>query len=118
MPKLTFTKADRILKRYDFKALSQEGKKIRNKYFIVLYSTNRFKSSRIGVTVTKKVGNAPVRNRIKRLIREYFRLNRHRIKGFCDINIIPKREAVKLSSNQFFSSMQNIFDEISGSMDY
>ena len=108
----TFTKADRILRRPEFLRLSKTGRKRHNRHFIVVFAPGRYKRTRLGITVTKKVGHAATRNRIKRLSREYFRLNRHTVRGDWDINIIAKKEAAVLSAKDFFSSLQNIFDRI------
>jgi len=107
-----FTKTDRILKRSDFLRLQQTGTKIQNNHFIALYGPGRFNRTRLGITVTRKVGNAPSRNRMKRMLREFFRLNRHKLTGCWDIVIIVKKEAVELTSDQAFSSLQNVFDRI------
>ncbi|MBU4186432.1 MAG: ribonuclease P protein component [Proteobacteria bacterium] len=112
-----FTRADRILKHPDFFRISKCGSKLQNRYFLVLFCPGRFKRTRLGVTVSKKVGNAVERNRIKRIFREYFRLNRHKITGFWDINMIAKKEAAGLTSNQALLSLQKIFDKISVSHD-
>jgi ribonuclease P protein component len=108
-----FTKADRILKHSDFLRISRCGIKLQNGYFVVLFCPGRFKRTRLGVTVSKKVGNAVERNRIKRIFREYFRLNRHKITGFWDINIIAKKEAAGLTSDLALLSLQKIFYKIS-----
>jgi ribonuclease P protein component len=113
-----FTKADRILKRAEFLRLSRFGEKIQNRHFIAIFYPNRFQNTRLGVTVVRKIGTAATRNRIKRISREYFRLNRHVIAGHWDINIIAKKKAAKLSSGQAFLSLQNIFDSISRSLDH
>ena len=110
-----FTKADRILKRSEFLQLSKFGKKTQNRYFVAIFSPGRFQRTRLGVTVARKVGNAIIRNRIKRFSREYFRLNRHIITGYWDINIIAKKKAADISSKQAFLSLQNIFNSISRS---
>jgi ribonuclease P protein component len=112
-----FTKTDRILKRSDFLRLQQTGTKIQNNHFIASYGPGRFNRSRLGITVTRKVGNSPARNRIKRMSREFFRLNRHKLKGCWDIVIIAKKEAVDLTSDQAFSSLQNVFDRIPRNLD-
>ncbi len=113
-PSLNFslTKLDRILKRRDFVALSETGQRIQNEQFIALFAPNQCGRSRIGITVTKKVGPAVKRNRIKRLIREYFRLNRHKLAGNWDINLIAKRQIADISSEQAYRSLQNIFERI------
>jgi ribonuclease P protein component len=108
----SFTKADRILKRSDFLRLQRIGKNIQNNHFIASFGPGRYQRSRLGITVTKKVGNAATRNRIKRLSREYFRLNRHKIAGNWDINIIAKKEAAELTADQAFASLQNVFGRI------
>lgn len=111
-----FTKADRILKRSEFIKLSIWGKKTQNQHFIAIFSPGRFQRTRLGVTVARKVGNAPTRNRIKRFSREYFRLNRHIITGHWDINIIAKKGVADLSSEQVFRSLKDVFENISRSL--
>ena len=113
-----FTKADRILKRSEFLKLSIFGKKAQNRHFIAIFSPGRFQRTRLGLTVSKKVGNAPTRNRIKRFSREYFRLNRHIITGHWDINIIAKTKAADLSSEQAFLSLKDVFRNISRSLEH
>ena len=115
MRAFTFTKADRILKRSDFIRISRFGNKLHNRHFIATFCQGRTKTTRLGITVTKKVGCAATRNRIKRLTREYFRLNRHKIRGDWDINIVAREEAKDLSSDQACLSLKNIFDRISRS---
>ena len=111
-----FTKADRILKRSEFLRLSNFGKKFQNKHFVAIFAPGLFPRTRLGITVVRKVGNAAIRNRIKRLAREYFRLNRYMIKGCWDINIIAKKKAAELSTDQTHRSLQQIFDNISRSL--
>jgi ribonuclease P protein component len=109
----SFTKADRILKRHEFIALAKSGRRIHNEYFIAIFSPGRQGHSRLGITVTKKIGGAVKRNRIKRLVREFFRLNRQSLSGEWDINIIAKNQIVDVTSEQAYQSLQNIFNRIS-----
>jgi ribonuclease P protein component len=111
-----FTKADRLRKRSEFLRLANRGKKFQDQYFIAACSQGRIQRTRLGVTVARKVGNAPTRNRIKRLSREFFRLNRQTITGYWDINIIAKQKAANLPSEQAFLSLNNIFNNISRSL--
>jgi ribonuclease P protein component len=67
----------------------------------------------LGVTVTKKVGQAVERNRIKRMVREFFRINRQCLSGRWDINIIAKRQSAGIRSEKAYQSLQNIFELIS-----
>jgi ribonuclease P protein component len=111
--RFSFTKADRILKRNEFIALSKSGRRAQNADFIAYFLPARYNQSRLGVTVTKKVGQAVERNRIKRFVREFFRLNRHCLSGKWDINIIAKRQSAGINSEKAYRSLQDIFDRIS-----
>jgi ribonuclease P protein component len=94
------------------------GKKTQNRHFIAIFTPGQFQRTRLGLTVARKVGNAPTRNRIKRFSREYFRLNRHIITGHWDINIIAKKKAADLSSEQAFLSLKDVFRNISRSLEH
>ncbi len=109
----SFTKADRLLKRREFIALANSGRRIQNEYFIAVFSPGCHGRSRLGITVTKKVGGAVKRNRIKRLVREFFRLNRQSLSGEWDINIIAKYQIADITSEQAYQSLQNIINRIS-----
>ena len=113
--KFSFTKADRILNRAEFVQLSKTGTKLQNRHFIAIYLPGRFDRSRLGITVSRRVGKAVTRNRIKRFAREYFRLNRQEMTGNWDINLIVKKEAAGLSSQEVFLSLQDIFRKIGAS---
>ncbi|GBC63804.1 ribonuclease P protein component [Desulfonema ishimotonii] len=110
----SFPKADRILRRSEFLRLSRSGKKLHSRYFIANILPGKSDRTRLGITVTKKVGNAVTRNRLKRLSREFFRLNRQNITGNRDISIIVKKQAAALSTDHFFEHLENIFGKISG----
>lgn len=108
-----FTKADRILKRSDFIRLSQNGKKYNTPFFLAAIAP-RSEGTRLGITVTKKVGNAVVRNRIKRVCREYFRLHKNTIAGNWDIVIIAKKQAGNLSTRHIHDAIETLFHRLPG----
>ncbi|MGM0451534.1 MAG: ribonuclease P protein component [Thermodesulfobacteriota bacterium] len=107
-------KADKLRKRSEFVALSRQGRSVSDRYFVVAFRPNDLDRSRIGITVTRKTGNAVVRNRIKRIVREFYRFNKHRIKGHWDINVIARKAAVGLPTADAFASLGRLFDRIDG----
>lgn len=91
-----FPKHERLLKRGDFVRISGQGEKTHTANFLILRKESPALTVRIGITVSGKVGNAVTRNRIKRLIREFYRQN----KGLftpMDYNIIAKKGAAGLA---------------------
>ena len=67
----------RLRQRADYVAVQSNGKKLHGRHVLAIarQRSNPQLAGRLGLTVTKKVGNAVVRNRIKRLLREWMRLN-------------------------------------------
>jgi RNase P protein component len=73
---LSFVKEERLKNSRDFKRVYSEGKRIRTKNFIVYALPNGLGLPRLGLAVSAKTANSPGRSRIKRLLREFFRLNK------------------------------------------
>ena len=74
-------KDKRIAKRRDFLRVYETGQKFFSRYAVVFYASNDMAHSRVGITATKKLGKANVRNRLKRWTREIYR-RRKRTHGF------------------------------------
>jgi ribonuclease P protein component len=102
----------RLLKRAQFLTLSKQGKKVHTDSFLALVHDGTALNNRIGITISKKVGNAVARNRIKRIIREYFRHNKDNISGPRDINIIAKKGLATLSNRQIIEKLDKLFAKI------
>jgi len=109
-----FTKADRLHRRRDFEQLSRNGCKVVNRQFVALYRPEAGAASRLGVTVSRKVGNAVVRNRVKRLIREFFRQNRSLLDPPCVLNIIARPCAAEQPPASVFAALEALFQRIAG----
>ena len=69
----------------------RSGKKLPSKNFILFVKKSKFPFHRLGIVVSKEVGSAAYRNRTKRLLREFFRLHKHEIRGALDIVVLVKR---------------------------
>jgi ribonuclease P protein component len=96
MKSFSFPKEQRLLNRKDFVNLNRDGKRYRADHFTVLTKANALITARLGITVNKRIGNAVRRNRIKRLVREFFRLNKESFQKGCDVVIIANRGAQDL----------------------
>lgn len=112
MSSFTLPKDVRLLKRADFLKLSKHGRTIRTGAFIAAVLDGAGKNNRIGITVSKKVGNAVGRNRIKRIIREYFRHRKDSFQGIKDINIIAKKGLLQLTHRQIIEMLDKLFKKI------
>ena len=92
-PAANFPKMNRLRKSPEFKAVFDARNVASDGVLLVFALPNELGRSRLGLSVSRKVGNAVVRNRWKRLIREAFRRNKHEISRNVDLVIIPQRGA-------------------------
>lgn len=78
----------------DFLTIYRTGKSYANRYLIMyLAKAQEGSDGRIGISVSKKVGNSVVRHRVKRLVKESYRLNENRFREGCDIVVVARKEA-------------------------
>ena len=85
-----------IKKNSDFQKVYRTGNSHANRQLVMYVSENHMEDTRIGISVSKKVGNSVVRHHMTRLIREIFRLNKPNIRQGLDI-IVVVRVAAKTS---------------------
>jgi len=92
--RFTFGKHERIRRRRDFERLGASLLTASDATITVRLAPNSLNYTRLGIIVSKKAGNAVRRNRVKRLIREAFRLSKHELpKGFdLAVYFRPKSE--------------------------
>ena len=87
-----FPKSARVVRRSEYRAIQRSSLRVVTAHFIIYARKRRRKSQRIGITVSKKVGNAVVRNRVKRLVRESFRLNKARLPSELDLVLVARKQ--------------------------
>ena len=90
MPEKTFTKEERLRKRGDIDKVFKEGKAFRGAIFNAYVLRNSLGHPRMGIVVGRKFGGAVQRNRIKRLLRESYRLNKGLVGEGIDMVLLPK----------------------------
>ena len=108
MGRFSFSKHERLLKRADFVNLNRKGKRYYSEHFIAIARKNEIGITRLGITVTKKIGIAVIRNRIKRLVREFFRLNKASISQGYDIVIIARKDTSHFDFKQIQAELQDL----------
>lgn len=114
MSEYGYPKQERLLKRGDYLSLARDGETYHRRHFLCIFKRGSGSRSRLGLTVSKKVGPAVVRNRIKRTCREFFRLNKHRLGDAWDINLIAKKSAATANREQVLACLNEILLRIAG----
>ena len=99
-----------IKENSDFKRLYYRGKSEVRKRIVVYYRKNRLSCNRLGITVSPKVGNAVKRNRVRRLIKENYRLLPISTFGY-DFVIVARKSA---AFSDFYDIKKDIWDIFSG----
>ena len=84
---------ERIRKSEEFESVYQTGKSYANRYFVMYMSKNDLGINRLGVSVSKKIGNSVVRHHMKRLVKESFRLHEDMFNSGLNIVVIARKDA-------------------------
>lgn len=82
--------SESLKKNYEFQSVYRKGKSYANKYFIMYVLKNRSEKNRIGISVSKKVGNSVVRHHVTRLVRESYRLHEKMFNSGLNIVIVAR----------------------------
>lgn len=99
---------DSLKKNRDFQNVYSKGKSKANKYLVMYVMENDLSINRLGIQVSKKVGNSVVRHRLTRLIRESYRLNSEMFNSGLDIVIIARNTAKDKNYKEIESALMHL----------
>ena len=99
-----------IKENSDFKRLYYRGKSVVKGNIALYYRKNTFSFSRLGLTVSPKVGNAVTRNRIRRIIKENYRLLQGLAQGY-DIVVVARKRSVNATFYDFKKDLESALRE-------
>lgn len=112
MVRQTFTREERLSGKPAYDRVFREGKAFRTRCMTTLAAPNGLPHSRLGLSVGRKVGGAVRRNRIKRVLREAWRLNKAGRAVPCDIVLIPRRDWKDVRLGNVEAEMRHILEKI------
>ena len=92
----------------DFQQVYKNGKSYANKYLVMYVFENNKDINRLGISVSKKVGNSVVRHRIARLVRESYRLHENIFNSGLDIVVIARNSASEISYEETESALLHL----------
>lgn len=97
----------RVKKSQDFDNIIRKKQSFANRQFVIYYQENKLDHMRLGISVSKKLGKAYERNKLKRYVRESFKTRKDFLKNY-DIIIIVRPAAKGLSFLEFGSSIDHV----------
>ena len=100
--------SESLKKNSDFKNVYTHGKSYANKYLVMYVLENNLGKNRIGISVSKKVGNSVVRHRITRLVRESYRLHENIFNSGLDIVIVARKSASTVKYAEIESALLHL----------
>ncbi len=118
-----FRRSDRLLDSRDFRRVLRRGRRDAHPELVVIAAPSIIKmskvkglrssvcsGSRLGITVSRKVGGAVVRNRFKRRVRAWFRVRRSEFGTDLDLVVIARRSGVSLSYHQLDARLSTLLE--------
>lgn len=100
--------SESLKKNHQFRFVYKYGKSYANKYLVMYVKENGTDRNRLGISVSKKVGNSVVRHRITRLIRESYRLHEAVFNSGLDIVIVARASAASVGYEEIEKALLHL----------
>ncbi len=103
-----FSKALRIRKGKEFDRVFDEGERVSDSRMMIVFAPNGLSHSRLGILASRKLGNAVKRNRVKRILREAFRLSREELPSGFDFVVVPRQRKQEWTLEATLESLEEL----------
>ena len=100
--------SESLKKNIDFQNVYRNGKSYANRFLVVYILENHTEKKRLGISVSKKVGNSVIRHHVTRLIRESYRLHEEMFNSGLDIVVIARSTAANASYKEIESALLHL----------
>ena len=100
--------SESLKKNRDFQYVYRNGRSYANKYLVMYVLENRYGKNRLGISVSKKVGNSVVRHHVTRLVRESYRLHENIFNSGLDIVVVARNSARDASFAEIESALLHL----------
>ena len=100
--------SESLKKNIDFQNVYRNGKSYANRFLVVYILENHTEKNRLGISVSKKVGNSVIRHHLTRLIRESYRLHEDMFDSGLDIVVIARATARNISYHEVESALMHL----------
>ena len=100
--------SESLKKNQDFQSVYRKGRSYANKLLVMYVLENNMERNRLGISVSKKVGNSVVRHHVTRLVRESYRLQENIFKSGLDIVVIARANAASASYAEIESALLHL----------
>ena len=100
--------SESLKKNIDFQNVYRNGKSYANRFLVVYILENHTEKNRLGISVSKKVGNSVIRHHLTRLIRESYRLHEDMFDSGLDIVVIARATARNTSYHEIESALMHL----------
>ena len=100
--------SESLKKNSDFQKVYENGKSYANRYLVMYVLKNDLNKNRIGISVSKKVGNSVIRHHITRLLRESYRLQEDMFNSSLDIVVIARSTAREVGYHEIESALLHL----------